>query len=246
MTAAVPAPFDPLRQIAADSAAIAAASAGRLEAPIEFCPEWAMADLLWHVIAVQSFWEQIVRRRLVDPALVARPSRPDDAVLGAMLVAGAAQLTQALQDADPAAPVWTWASQQDVGFILRHQVQEAAVHRWDAEHAAGRSPRIAPEVAGDAVDEFLSFSLRPLPRGGIALAAPLQVRTTDTGQAWVLRPADGRLTVARGSDRTAANRVEGPADDVLLWLYGRRPLSALAAAGDPAAAVALLVYASTS
>ena len=62
--------------------------------------------------------------------------------------------------ADPAARVWTWApAQQDAGFVIRHQVQEAVGHHWDAAHAAGRAVRISPAVGADAVDEFLHFSV---------------------------------------------------------------------------------------
>ena len=58
--------------------------------------------------------------------------------------AGVEHLASTLAAADPAAPVWTWARQKDAGFVIRHQAQETAVHRWDAEHAAGRAFSIEP------------------------------------------------------------------------------------------------------
>ncbi len=51
--------------------------------------------------------------------------------------------------------MWTWSPQQDVAFVIRRVTQETAVHRVDAERAAGRDHRIDPELAADGVDEFL-------------------------------------------------------------------------------------------
>ena len=59
--------------------------------------------------------------------------------------------------ADPATPVWTWATQKNIGFIQRRMCQETAVHRWDAEHAGGRDHSIEPGLAVDGIDEFLDY-----------------------------------------------------------------------------------------
>ena len=48
----------------------------------------------------------------------------------------------------PAGPGRRW--QQDVAFVTRHQVQEAAVHHWDAVNAAGDALVIDPAVAADS------------------------------------------------------------------------------------------------
>ena len=67
-----------------------------------------------------------------------RPPRPDDAGLVDTFKAGAVRLVEVLREADQSTPCWTWAGwQQDTAFITRHQVQEAAVHHWDAANAAG-------------------------------------------------------------------------------------------------------------
>ncbi|MCW2602646.1 MAG: hypothetical protein JWN61_781 [Pseudonocardiales bacterium] len=237
-------PFDPLAHIAVDSRAIADAAHDRLDAPIEFCPGWDLGDLIWHVTAVQSFWAQIVERRLTDPAHVVRPGRPPAADLVPALRAASAHLVEVLGAADPHTPVWTWATQQDAAFVIRHQVQEAAVHRVDAEHAAGRPTGIDPVVAGDCIDEFLHVSLGAIATGQRPLLAPLHVAAADTGQTWLLEPAGDRLSVRREA-RAAPDRIEGPAADVLLWLYGRRPVQALTVTGDPSMATTLRAYAKT-
>jgi hypothetical protein len=50
-----------------------------------------------------------------------------------------------------------------VGFIRRHQVQEAVVGRWDVRSAASNNvpDPIDAEVASDSIDEFLAISPAP-------------------------------------------------------------------------------------
>jgi uncharacterized protein (TIGR03083 family) len=228
--------------IAADSAGLADAAEGNLSAPVEHCPGWTVADLVRHVWEVHAFWGQIVERRLGDHSEFVEPPAPSDDELIDAFRSGADRLVEVLAAADPATPVWTWASQQDAGFVIRHQVQEAAVHRWDAEHAAGRSFSIDRAAAADAVDEFLQFSLGPADAG---LDAPLALVATDSAVAWTVRPAeDGAPAVAPGIAADAA-QIRGPASDLLLWIYGRRPAVQLDVVGDPALPGKLRRHAST-
>jgi len=206
--------------IAADSAGLADAAAGNLAARVEHCPGWSVADLVRHVWEVHTVWGQVVQSRLLDPAGYVAPPEPTQDTLLDDFRAGAIRLVDILRSADPATPVWTWASQQDAGFVIRHQVQEAAVHRWDAEHAAGRAFTIDRDAAVDSIEEFLQFSLANHPPepldGAVALVA------TDADAAWTLRPgADDALSWAPGIDDDAA-QLRAPACDLLLWLYGRR------------------------
>jgi uncharacterized protein (TIGR03083 family) len=148
------------------SAILADAARDNLSARVEHCPGWSVADLLWHVTGVHWFWATIAERLPQEfPEDLTRdenrPSRPDDdAELLAGFEAGARRLVEVLRAADQSARCWTWApQQQDVAFITRHQVQEAAVHAWDAVHAAGGQLEIDRHVAVDAVEEFLSVSV---------------------------------------------------------------------------------------
>ena len=137
------------------------------------------------------FWGAIVERKLTDPEQVSTAPEPAEADLIEAFRRGARRLVEILAAADPTTPVWTWSSQHDVGFVIRHQVQECAVHRWDAQHAAGRETPIDRAAAADAVDEFLTFSLPepgdPNRESQQLLAADLILATTDTGQAWTIR-----------------------------------------------------------
>src|SRR3982750_3413558 len=153
--------FDRIAAITEHSAGFAEATRPNLAAKVEHCPGWSVADLVWHLSEVHWFWGTIVEERLAAPPEDSRrPPRPADEDLVDGFVSGAARLLQVLRQADQSASCWTWApQQQDVAFITRHQVQEAAVHHWDAAHAAGMELVLDPVVAADCVEEFLTFSV---------------------------------------------------------------------------------------
>ena len=129
------------------------------------CPDWTTADLVWHIGEVHDFWGWIVRERALEPDAYVDPQRPgaglpvDEAFAAVATFASerAAELYRVLADTDPATPVWSWAPQHDVAWVTRRMAHETAVHRVDAEHAAGGEHRLAPELAADGIDEFLEF-----------------------------------------------------------------------------------------
>ena len=200
--------FDCIAAITQHSAGFADATRGNLDARVEHCPEWSVADLVRHLTGVHWFWGTIVEERLdAPPDASRRPPPVADEELVDAFVAGAARLVEVLRTADQSASCWTWAGwQQDVAFVTRHQVQEAAVHHWDAVHAAGDELVIDPAVAADSVDEFLRLlgGLRATTRTTRRQApsmAPLVLRATDTGDAWSLTDSarPGALHVSRTS-----------------------------------------------
>lgn len=220
-----------LDAIAAHSRGLVAAADGHLDARVEHCPGWDVADLVWHLSEVQWFWATIVDERLAAPPDESRrPVRPGGDQLLEGLRAASERLIDVLAVADPAATVWTWApSAHHAGFVLRHQVQEAAVHHWDAVHAAGGSLELDGPVAADAVDEFLTYSVSsdadPADPARPALAGTFALRATDTGDAWTL--SDGRspgtVGFVAGDVADDVPVLVAPAGELLLWLYGRVP-----------------------
>jgi uncharacterized protein (TIGR03083 family) len=213
------------------SAGLAAAARGNLDARVEHCPDWSVADLVSHVSGVHWFWGTIADELLTEPPPQSRrPARPTDEELVDGFERGAERLAQVLSDADQAVHAWTWASwRQDVAFITRHQVQEAAVHHWDAVNAAGGRLDIEPDVAADSVDEFLHFSVAseddPDDPPQTRLDGRLALRAQDTGDGWTLvdgaRPGTARVLPEVDAD---APLVEATASDLLLWLYRRSEL----------------------
>ncbi|MFL6162393.1 MAG: maleylpyruvate isomerase family mycothiol-dependent enzyme [Jatrophihabitantaceae bacterium] len=227
--------LDYTAEIALQSAALAAAAEGRLAAPVEHCPGWTVADLVNHLLEVHWFWARIAEHRLAEPPPEDdRPARPADAELLDRFRAGAGQLVEVLRHAEPTVPVWTWApTQQDVGFIQRHQAQEAAVHRWDAEHAAGHAVTLDVPVSVDSIEEFLTFSVStpddPADDPRANLAGAFVLRATDAEAAWTVSDADQPATVRfqRGA-QPGLPVLAGTASDLLLWLYRRVELPAQA------------------
>jgi uncharacterized protein (TIGR03083 family) len=223
--------FDQIAAITQHSAGFAEATRRDLAAPVEHCPGWSLADLVWHLTEVHWFWSTIVEERLASPPEESRrPPRTDDAGLVDAFKAGAVRLVEVLREADQSASCWTWAGwRQDVAFVTRHQVQEAAVHHWDAVHASGGALSIDSDVSADSVDEFLHFSVASDDDPDDPVTPPLDgtlaFRASDTGDAWTLtdggRP--GTAVVSEGV-REGAAVLEATAADLLLWLYGRLEL----------------------
>jgi uncharacterized protein (TIGR03083 family) len=218
-----------LAAIAEHSAGFAAATRDNLSARVEHCPEWSVADLVWHLTEVHWFWGTIAEERLPKPPDASRrPARSGDKHLVSDFEKGAKRLVDVLGAADTSDSAWTWApAQQNIAFIVRHQVQEAAVHHWDAVHAAGGSLAIAPDVAADAVEEFLTFSVSsdddPADPTKPSLTGALALRAIDTGGSWTLvdGQAPGTIHFASGAADDLPT-IEAPASDLILWLYGRR------------------------
>lgn len=210
------------------SSGLADAAQGNLQARVEHCPDWSVAELVRHVIDVHWFWSTIAGERLTEPPSEdRRPPSPDDAHLLEVLRAGARELTTTLRGADQDAACWTWyPRRQTVDFVTRHQVQEVVVHHWDAVNAAGGTLAIEPDVAWDSVEEFLTVSLADAEDAASRprLAGELVLWAEDAAAGWVIgQREDGELVWDRADPGTRAS-VSGTSGDLLLWLYRRRPL----------------------
>jgi uncharacterized protein (TIGR03083 family) len=211
----------------------AAAAAAGPDALVAACPGWDVAELVWHITEVQYFWAEIVAGRLQGPEAVARLERPEGfPALLARCREGVEHLAAVLAAADPAAPVWTWARQKDAAFVIRHQAQEAAVHRWDAEQAAGQAFGIDPELAADSIDEFFEHTAAWRREGAAPIGGRVHICSTEGLGDWtVSEDESGALAVQRGHARGDA-AMRGPASDLLLVLYRRLGPDVLETFGD--------------
>lgn len=217
-----------LDALAVDGAAFAAAAErAPLDAPVPGCPEWNVADLVWHLSKVHEFWRQIVAGPLSDPAGMPREPRPaeDQALLGRYRD-GLTALRDTLSAADPQLSCWTWSDDHTAGFVQRRMAQETAVHRWDAESVAGDPAPIEAGLATDGIDEFVThFRAEPA-------EPPLAVRLvcTDIGAEFNLHAGSG----------PPAGTLRGSAFDLLLVLWGRFPVDRVHIDGDSEAVTAAL------
>lgn len=228
-------------------ALVEAAAAAGPATEVRCCPGWDVAQLVRHVTEVHYFWRTIVERRLRDPGEVPPLTPPTG--FGDLLTAcreGVTHLVDILAAAHPATPVWTWARQQDAAFVTRHQAQETAVHRWDAERAAGRAFSIEPTLAADAVDEFLEHTGGPRRAEAVPVRGSVHLHATDAAGEWtVAEGADLGLVVERGHRRGDA-AVRAGASDLLLLLYRRLGADAVAHFGDEAVLARFLARADLS
>jgi uncharacterized protein (TIGR03083 family) len=227
-------------------ALLAAAGRAPLDARVEACPAWSVADLLWHIGEVHHFWATVVEHRLTDPAEAEqyKPPRPPDAELHAFASAQLDHLERVLAAADPAASLWTWASVKNAGFVQRRMAQETLVHRWDAEAAAGSASPLDRELAVDGIDEFLDLFAPYRDKASPDLAGTVHLHATDGEGEWHIAQDGDALVVRRRHEKGDA-AVRGIASDLLLWLWGRGSLDRLDVLGDRAAAERLAAWTNT-
>jgi uncharacterized protein (TIGR03083 family) len=211
--------------------------------PVPACPDWTVADLVWHLAGVHWFWGSVVETRASEPDGLrqSHPERPtdyDDIVAWGRVQAD--RMIRILEATPDDVAAWTWAMEDrdhNVAFIRRHQVQEAAVHRWDIEDAAtGRPQPIEPDVASDSIDEILAVTLPWDVDGDKPLPGSVHIHCTDTDGEWFVHP-DGRVEPIHAKGDVA---IRGTASDLLLGLYARIPATALDLIGDTSVAHALL------
>lgn len=253
-TSAFPVPgfADRLEWVEERSAVLRGVAESGDEARVPGCPDWTVRDLVAHLGKVQRFWAGTVAMGTTGNAPL-QPGPEVDGPPSGDLLAWSAQSTRLLLDAlhaaGPDAACWTWwagsGNPATAGAVARHQVQEAAVHAWDARDAVGAPRSLPAALAVDAVDEFLHIGFGsvdgwPHSPARVALAS-------DEGPAWTLiLDATGASPVRGGPGEgpEAGAVLSGPAGDLLLALYRRLPLEggSLRVTGDAELVRQLVVW----
>lgn len=243
----MPPPFNSLLDMVTERSAALREAAGRadsVEVRVPDCPDWTLRDLVVHVGQVQRSWAAKVRAGGAATA-------PVDDVPERDLLAWSREstevLTSALRDVGPDAPCWTWWEESDApstsGAVARHQVQEAALHAYDAQKATGTTEELPLAIAIDSVDEFLVVSLGAM---GAWPHPPARVDVIAVeGTHWAVElttAAKVRPDPEGGPDAT----VTGRAADLILALYSRRPVAELRVDGDAAVVQRLFDWAAAS
>jgi uncharacterized protein (TIGR03083 family) len=215
-----------------DDAAAEAVLAHGWTAHVPGCPGWRLRDLVRHLAEVQHFWAWVVRTRAPDPsAYPDPPGHADDELLG-WLAAQHAELETALAGAEPGEQVWTWASRQDVAFVLRRQVHEAVVHTADVEQVLDDVRPIPTPVGLDGLDEWLEVMVpAALPDGPPEGAHPVVFHAVDAAAERTLFPGSRPFPIAA---------LTGTAGDLLLSVWRRIPLEVLTVDGDGLQAAAMI------
>jgi uncharacterized protein (TIGR03083 family) len=217
----------------------AALSPELLDRPVPSCPEWNLEALAAHLGSVYRFHSAHVVRGVTDPPTERpEPSPTGEAVIG-WWVESFELILDALSGLEPDAPAWNWSIQPPVAaFWDRRMAHETAVHRWDAQLAAGLTEPIDAQAAADGIDEALDTFLAAGHRAGPEnLRGVISLRATDTVASWAVRVRGVGLslldteTVFDDPPHAQAGAT-GTASDLLLALWGRVPFSVLTIEGN--------------
>jgi uncharacterized protein (TIGR03083 family) len=233
---------DAVGAIAAQSRRLAdVVGSSDLDARVPTTPKWALRDLAHHIGTVQWYWSANVRAKNPEERSGGSLTElPLDSDLVAWLGWCTYGLLSALREAGPDAPCWAWwddPTPHTAGAVARHQAQEAAVHRWDAEGSVGSPTPLPPALATDGVPEFIEVMVGT---DVTALRGAVTLHALDTGGSWqVGAGADGGEPPARTAELHAT------ASDLVLMLYRRLPVPDVDVAGEPILVASLLSLADT-
>ncbi|MEU6257555.1 maleylpyruvate isomerase family mycothiol-dependent enzyme [Streptomyces sp. NPDC047043] len=216
-------------------------SGADLSATVPTCPDWSLEQLVRHMGGALRWVELLVRTRAEEnipdeqvPLHEGPAARGDAAALDAWLAETGEMIVGTLREAGPDAKVWGWAGTLNSGFWARRVTHEITVHRADAVLAAGMPYDVAPEVAADAVDEWLQlvqWAQRNYPHEAEGeLRGPgrsIHLHATDTGPElnaeWLVELTEDGVVWRRGHEK-ATVALRGPLTSVLLAFYRRLPL----------------------
>ncbi|HEX8761263.1 MAG TPA: maleylpyruvate isomerase family mycothiol-dependent enzyme [Pseudonocardiaceae bacterium] len=221
-----------------------------LRQPVPTCPDWTLYQLAEHVGQAHRVVTELITNRVTappNPAEFALAAAPEDAdKLGSWLIDGATDLVGAIRAAGPQTPVWTWFEDQRVGVWARREAHETAVHRADAELALGREFDLEPDLAADAISEWLDalsspqlVEFRPEFAELRGEGQILHLHSTDPGLGeageWIVRRTPSGPVWEHGHTKGAV-AVRGAVVDLLLVLLRRVPAeqASIEVLGDPA------------
>ncbi len=214
------------------------ATAPDLDAQVPSCPEWTLFDLAQHIGEGRRSWAATVA---AGPAATAKSPADgvaprERAALDDWLAESTRLLLDALREAGPDRGCWSWwgASQSPPtsGTVARHQLQQFAVHTYDAQLTLGEPRPLPGDVALDGVEEF-QFTCCATTSAWPHEPAVVDYHATE-GRSWRLRlSAEGaRVTRLAGDEGPADVSARGTASDLVLWFYGRIPMNSLRVEGD--------------
>ena len=204
--------------------------------PVPTCPGWSLSQLFRHVGRGDRWAAQIVADRVdhyLDPRTVEGgkpPPDPDEAI--SWLHGGAQRLIDAVEQVGVETPVWTFLGSRPAYWWVRRRLHEATVHRADAALALTLDYALTPDLAADAISEWLERVASEAGRGDTPLplvnGKTVHLHATDPGLGaageWTIRTDGNRITWSHGHDKGAV-ALRGGAVDLLLAVVRRVPVA---------------------
>ena len=222
---------------------VGAAERAGLDVDIDTCPGWTMRDLVRHLCEIHLWAAAHVALRAtkmwVDDLAELTVSWPDlgvfwpaDDELPDHYLRTNANLVRELEGAPADLDAMTFlAAPSPPAMWARRQAHETAIHRFDAQHAAGTPTVFDAELAADGIDELLTAFAPRATVFPVADTKAMLVHATDTDDRWhvTLRP-DGIATVR--DDGPSDVTLRGRASDVYLVLWNRGDDTLIDVGGD--------------
>ncbi|MFL6140623.1 MAG: maleylpyruvate isomerase family mycothiol-dependent enzyme [Labedaea sp.] len=205
--------------------------------PVPTCPEWPLRVLVGHIGQAHRWSAGIIRSGptpVPDPfdAAPGAPGRWSD-----WLRSGAEDLAAAVRAAGRS-PVWTFFGPRSARFWLRRMLHDTIVHHADAAGTTGTAFEVAPDLAADAITEWLQLlsepiilTMKPAFAALRGTGQTLQIRP-DTGPGWLITRTPDGVRLAPATTAAADVTVAGPAGDLLLVLTRRLPADQITITGD--------------
>ena len=200
------------------------------DAAIPWSDRWTVGTVARHVAATQHVVAEIVRGRPdEDFGLFGELHSPtkDDPEFVEWVRSGTASLLEQLSSVPADDECWSWfVPGHRVGWWARRMAFEAVVHRWDADAAQGKETSVASDVAADGIDEYLDVFVAASRATNDAPAGPtVSFECSDRSDRWLLDLSERGERVVSREPRAASARICGPAEQLLLVVWGRLPAS---------------------
>jgi uncharacterized protein (TIGR03083 family) len=232
-----------IRELRANGVALAdVVKNASLEAPVPTCPGWQLRDLVHHLGGVHRWATAFVSTGRATPIKEANDLEsyvggwPPDIELVSWFEQGHAALVAALESAPDDLECWSFLpAPSPRAFWARRQAHETAIHRADADAAAGARSVFPSAFAADGVEELLfGFGGRRGAGMRTEVERSMVLRATDLDAVWHVRltPGDRGEVVTAGENGDAECEVAAPASDLYLLLWNRRGVAGLRVEGD--------------
>ena len=221
------------RETAAFAKALMRADA---DAQVPTCPEWTVRDLAKHHGTGMGFWTHVLCEGTGRPKPEIQEEPGPAPALWFTQIAGF--LIAELKATSPDTEVWTWSpDDHSARFAARRITHETAVHRYDAQTAAGKTEPIDASLAADGIEEIFEMA------GNFAMVDNWIEAGRGTGQTLHLHSDEGdEWLIAMNPDGLDVRRehakgdlaIRGAVSDLELLLYNRPPIGEVERFGDDA------------
>jgi uncharacterized protein (TIGR03083 family) len=220
-----------------------AAEQGGLDAEVPSCPGWNIRDLVRHLMEIHLWAAAHVAqphdKPWVDDLAELAEFWPDLAVfwpedgdLVKWYLDTNANLVDALESAPLDVESFTFLpAPSPLAMWARRQAHETAVHRFDAEDAAGIASRFDPVFASDGIDELLMAFAPRRDEFPLESSKSMLVHATDTDDDWHVTLGPDGISTTRG-DGPADITLSGDASDIYLALWNRGDDSNITVTGE--------------